>query len=218
MTDPETARHNMVENQLRPNRITDPRLLEAMETVPREAFAPEALRGVAYADEDIPLGKGRYLIEPLALAKLIESADLRPTDRVLVAGDVTGYAAAVLSRLVAEVTLVVAPGSADVEAVKGRLAAHAAGEVALRTAALRDGVPAGIALDVIVLTGSVERVPDALLQRLPDGGRLAVVVEDRHGGRVTVCRRVGDAFGRVTPHDAGVPRLPEFAPEPAFEF
>src|SRR5690348_5015098 len=105
MTDYEIARLNMVENQLRPNRIQDPRVLQAMADVPRERFLPERIRGVAYADEDIPLGGGRFLIEPLALAKLVQAATVRPHDVALVAGDATGYAAAVMARLAGKVHL-----------------------------------------------------------------------------------------------------------------
>src|SRR5688500_16658598 len=99
MTDYALARANMVENQLRPNRIDDTRVLEAMGEIPREAFVPKALRGCAYGDEDLALEQGRFLIEPLALAKLLQAAEPRPENVALVVGDLTGYAAAVLSRL-----------------------------------------------------------------------------------------------------------------------
>src|SRR3712207_4855062 len=99
MSDYETARRNMVENQLRPSQIFDTRLLDAMGSLPRELFVPKPLRGVAYADEDIPLAGGAFLVEPLALAKLIQAADIRSEDVVLVVGDSTGYAGAVVSRL-----------------------------------------------------------------------------------------------------------------------
>ena len=95
MTAYAVARANMVENQLRPSRIDDPGVLQAMGEVPRELFVPEALRGCAYGDEDLALGGGRHLIEPLALAKLLQAAAPTPQDVVLVIGDVTGYAAAI---------------------------------------------------------------------------------------------------------------------------
>ena len=100
------ARLNMVNNQLRPSRVDDPKVLDAMGHVPRERFLPKALRGVAYADEDLPLPGGAWLIEPLVLARLIQAAEVRPTDVVLVVGCATGYAGAVLARLAGTVILV----------------------------------------------------------------------------------------------------------------
>src|SRR5918992_5042454 len=100
------ARSNMVQNQLRPNRVDDPNVLSAMAEVPRERFLPKALRSVAYADEDLPLPDGSWLIEPRVLARLIQAADVRPSDVVLVIGCTTGYAGAVLSRLAGAVILV----------------------------------------------------------------------------------------------------------------
>ena len=112
------ARSNMVSNQLRPNRVDDPAVLDAMADVPRERFLPKALRGVAYADEDLPLPNGHWLIEPLVLARLIQAAEIQPSDVVLVIGCATGYAGAVLARLAATV-IVLAPAAtaATVEAL-----------------------------------------------------------------------------------------------------
>src|SRR4051794_27442720 len=101
MTDYARQRLAMLENQLRPNRIDDPRVLSVMGELPRELFCPTSLRGVAYSDEDIDLGDGRRLIEPLALARMIQVATPQQADVALVIGCDTGYAAAVLSRLVA---------------------------------------------------------------------------------------------------------------------
>ena len=100
------ARLNMVNNQLRPNRVDDPNVLDAMAEIPRERFLPKALRGVAYADEDLPLPDGGWLIEPLVLARLIQAAGVREADVVLVVGCSTGYAGVVLARLAATVILV----------------------------------------------------------------------------------------------------------------
>ena len=100
------ARLNMVANQLRPNRIENPRLLDAMREVPRERFLPKPLRGVAYADEDLVLPGGGHLIEPLVLARLIQAARIRRQEVVLVVGCMTGYAGAVLARLAATVILI----------------------------------------------------------------------------------------------------------------
>ena len=89
MVDYAAARATMVETQLRPNRVDKPRLLQAMTDIPRERFVPESLHGCAYGDEDLALGDGRFLIEPLALGKLLQTADTRRHDVVLLLGDTT---------------------------------------------------------------------------------------------------------------------------------
>src|SRR5919106_4719057 len=122
------ARLNMIDNQLRPNRIDDRTLLDAMLNVPRERFVPKGLAGVAYADEDLRLPDGRYLIEPLALARLIQSARVAGDDVVLVLGCVTGYAAAVLARLAATVILLV-PDEASAAGIEPLLDELGAGNV-----------------------------------------------------------------------------------------
>src|SRR5947208_16487956 len=95
----ETARANMIESQLRPNKLTDERLIEAFSRLRRELFVPEPLRGVAYVDEDLPLGKGRYLMQPMVLARLLQVAAVNPRETVLVVGAGVGYEAALLSLL-----------------------------------------------------------------------------------------------------------------------
>ena len=212
-----TARRNMVDGQLRTNRIAEPRLLEAMGGLPRERFVPERLRGVAYADEDIPLGRGRFLVEPLALAKLLQASTVRPRDKALVAGDTTGYAAAIASRLAGEVHLLL-PADVPAEPVGRLLEELGCRNVTLDGGETLRGLPERAPFDVIVLVGAVESVPQSLLGQLAEGGRLAAVVEERHFGRVVVHKRVGDAYGRVAPFDAGLPPLPDLPANRGFEF
>lgn len=92
-------RRNMVEGQLRTNKVIDERLIAAMERVEREKFVPTRLAGVAYVDEDIALGGGKYLMEPMVFARLVQALALNPGERVLVVGDFSGYAAAVLREM-----------------------------------------------------------------------------------------------------------------------
>src|ERR1700761_5948833 len=93
------ARNHMIESQIRTNKVLDERLIEAMRELPREAFLPESLQARAYIDDDLPLGAGRYLIEPMVVARLLQSADVRATDNTLVVGAGTGYAAALVAKL-----------------------------------------------------------------------------------------------------------------------
>ena len=99
MIDHAVARHNMVSGQIRTNRVTDERLIEAMEEIPRELFVPRAKRGVAYVDEDVEIASGRYLMEPMVLARLVQEAEITASDVVLDVGCGTGYASAVMARL-----------------------------------------------------------------------------------------------------------------------
>jgi protein-L-isoaspartate(D-aspartate) O-methyltransferase len=211
------ARANMVENQLRPNRIDDPRVLRAMGEIPRELFVPKALRGCAYGDEDLDLGQGRFLIEPLALGKLLQAAEPQPNDVALVVGDATGYAAAILSRLVATVFLLVPPGSAP-EATEALLGGLGCDNVVQQPGEAEQGHPAQAPFDLILLVGSVPAIPPALLDQLADQGRLAAVVEHGRSGKVTVARKINGAVGRLTPFDARIFRLPGLRTETGFRF
>ena len=217
MIDNALARANMVENQLRPNRIDDPRVLAAMAAIPRERFVPEALKGCAYGDEDLVLGPGRFLIEPLALAKLLQTAGPEADEVALVVGDVTGYAAAILSRLTTTVFLLLPPDAArePVEAVLGELGCT---NVVLRNGDALEGYAEQAPFDLILLAGSVPALPLALLGQLADQGRLAAVVEQGRSGKVTVARKVNGAIGRLTPFDAQVTRLPGLRVENGFQF
>src|SRR5499427_9292236 len=100
MTDFVLARRNMVDGQLRPNRVTNAQLLAVIGDLPRERFLPAGLQSVAYADDDVPLGNGRFLMEPMVLARLLQTLQPRETDRALVVASGRGYGAALLARLV----------------------------------------------------------------------------------------------------------------------
>jgi protein-L-isoaspartate(D-aspartate) O-methyltransferase len=217
MIDYAVARHNMVENQLRPNRIDEPRVLKAMGEIPREQFVPKALRGCAYGDEDLDLGQGGFLIEPLALGKLVQAADPRGEDVALVVGDVTGYSAAVLSRLVATVFLLV-PAGAATAAIEARLSELGCDNVVLQQGDALAGYPAQAPFDLILLTGSVPSIPPALLDQLADRGRLVAVIEHGRSGKVTVAQKISGAIGRLTPFDARISRLPGLKIKTGFQF
>jgi protein-L-isoaspartate(D-aspartate) O-methyltransferase len=212
------ARINMVENQLRPNRIDDRALLDAMLNVPRERFVPKALAGVAYADEDLRLPDGRYLIEPLALARLIQSARVDRDDVVLVLGCVTGYAAAVLARLAATVILLV-PDEASAARIEPLLDERGADNVVVVAGGdPTAGHPSQAPFDVILLTGSVEAVPPALLDQIGEGGRLVAVVANERVGRGVLFTRLHGVIGKRTLFDAQIPRLAGATRDAEFAF
>ncbi len=212
------ARQSMVKSQIRPNQVNDPEVLAAMAELPRETFLPKALQGVAYVDEDLPIGNGRYLMEPCVLARLLQAAAIRPTDVALVIGCTTGYSAAVLSRLASAVVAVESDAKL-VQAAVNALAELRIDTVAVMQGELREGCPKQAPFDVIVLDGAVSEIPDALVEQLADGGRLvAAVRKNQVVGRGVLVERRGDVIARRELFDATIPWLPGFEPAPGFVF
>ena len=219
MTDFALARRNMVEGQLRPNRVTNALLLSIIGELPRERFLPEALRSVAYADDDVPLGNGRFLMEPMVLARLIQTLQPQPGDRAMVVASGRGYGAALLARLVKSVVAV------ESDAPLAAAAAQTARELGLAdirqtVGKLEAGAAASGPYDVILIEGAVQQVPPAILDQLAEGGRLATVVIGPAGALGVAqlfVKEGGVASGRPL-FDAGTPSLPGFAPPPRFTF
>ncbi|KAA5607160.1 protein-L-isoaspartate O-methyltransferase [Roseospira marina] len=214
----EKARFNMVENQIRANRVTDPAVLTALERVPRELFVPKALRGIAYVDEDIALDDDRYLMEPLVVARLIQAAAVQSTDIVLDVGCATGYSSAVLAHIAS--TVVALESDQDLVIRASRTLTDLSLDNAVVVGGpLIEGYPQQAPYDVIMLNGAVPSVPEALRAQLADGGRLVAVLGD--GGwssKLTVIERHGNAFGQRILFDAATPALPGFIQEPQFVF
>lgn len=218
MIDFSVARLNMVESQVRPNGITDRRIIAAIETVPREHFVPESRRDVAYMDEDVPLDAHghRALIEVMAFARMLQHAAIKPTDKVLLAGAGTGYGAAVVSQIGAEVVALESDPQL-VHHARRNLDGHA--NVKVVEGALSAGAPGAQPFDVILLEGRAEEVPQALLDQLADGGRLVGVVGEAEIAQACVYSRSGGAVAVRQVFDASVSELPGLKKKrPAFVF
>ncbi len=218
MTDFAHARRTMVDCQIRPNDVTEARVVDAFLDIPRETFVPAGKQALAYLDADLAVGRPgsqRYLMQPMFLAKLILAAGIKPADVVLDVGAATGYSAAVLSLLAAKV---VALESDDELAGQARAALSGYANVSVTTGVLEKGVPASGPYDVILLEGAVEEVPQALFTSLKEGGRLLAVVGRGRAGRATLFVRVGEDFAGRIFFDASLPALPGFAKAPAFTF
>ncbi|ROP99899.1 protein-L-isoaspartate(D-aspartate) O-methyltransferase [Stella humosa] len=211
------ARANMVESQIRPNKVTDPAVIAAFLHIPRERFVPPTLSGVAYVDVDIPIGAGRYLLEPMVLGRLLQFAGPRPTDLALEIGTGTGYGAAVLARMVATVVGVESDPALARQAT-ANLAAIGIDNASVVTGGFLDGCPAHAPYDVILISGAVPRIPAAVEQQLAEGGRL-VAVEFADGiGRAVLVRREGGRLSRRVIFDAATPLLVGTEGKPAFVF
>lgn len=213
------ARLAMIDSQLRTNTVNDTRVLDAFGQLPRERFVPEALRGVAYIDEDLPLGNGRWLMEPMVLARLVQVADIGPTDRVLTIGDPTGYAASILARLAGQV-LMLESDSAAAAAARQRLAALDCVNVQVVLGPLEKGYAVGVPHDVIVLAGATAEVPHDVGMQLVEDGRLVAVIRKPGApmGEAEVITRIGNVLSRRPIFDAGTPYLPGYQPAPSFAF
>lgn len=218
MVDYAAARLNMVEGQLRTNRVTEPALMGAFLAVPRERFVPAAFAGAAYVDEDIPLGRGRFLMEPLVLARLIQLADLRREERALFVGAASGYGAAVLAQIAASVVAL------ESDPALAEMARRACGElgygnVSVVEGPLDKGHGGGAPYHAILFGGAIADAPAALVRQLAEGGRMVAVLKPGSAvGKATLMRRSGTVLSRRPAFDAATPVLPGFAPEPSFVF
>jgi protein-L-isoaspartate(D-aspartate) O-methyltransferase len=217
------ARLNMVEGQLRTNKVTDEAVLEGFLTTPRERFVPSHLRSIAYVDDDIPLGNDRFLIEPMVLARLLQLAEIGKGDKVLEIGCVTGYATAILAQIAASVVAVESDPQLAA-AARANLAALGLGNAQLQEAPLNAGWRASAPYNVILVNGAVGEIPASVTDQLAEGGRLVTVTEGsagpseaRCGMAVLMTRAEGKLSSRPA-FDATVQALPGFARRPAFVF
>lgn len=212
------ARTHMIDSQLRPNKVTDARVLGAFAGIRREIFVPEHLRQVAYIDEDLPLGAGRYLMEPMVAARLLQAAAVERGDTALIVGAGTGYEAALIAMLARNVVAL----EEDAELARRARAAfveHSIASVNLMEAPLAQGYRPRAPYDVILFGGAVAELPAEIASQLAEGGRLVVVVKGGNGvGRATLATRAGGLLARRVIFDAATPLLPGFFPKPAFVF
>jgi protein-L-isoaspartate(D-aspartate) O-methyltransferase len=217
MTDFAVARLHMVDCQLLPNNVTDDRLIAAMADLPREIFMPKSLRGVAYVDEDLVVASGRFLVEPMVFARMVQACAVKETDAVLDVGCATGYSTAVLARL-ANVVVALEEDDDIVTRASANLAKTDIGNVAVIAGRLRDGYPRQAPYDVIVLEGAVPEAPTTLLDQLGEGGRLVCVVLDGGVGKIMLFTKVTGVIGRRELFDGNTPLLPGFELEVGFAF
>jgi protein-L-isoaspartate(D-aspartate) O-methyltransferase len=221
MIDFTRLRRSMVDSQIRPNDVTDPRIIEAMLELPRERFVPRERANLAYLDDDLPVSEGRSaarcLIEPMVLARLVQALQLSETDGVLDIGGATGYSTALLARLARHVVMVEEDPSL-ISAARRNLFDLGIDNVEFMTGPLTAGAPDRRPFDAILLNGSVEVVPPDLLAQLDEGGRLAAVVQDKPPGRAILYVRAGGVVSQRPVFDAAVTPLPGFEAPRGFVF
>ena len=210
----QTARQWMVDGQLATNKLTDAALEKAFAEIPREAFVPAEFAQSAYVDEPLPLGEGRYMVEPMALATWLQGLALQATDSVLVLGATTGYSAALMSGIVASIAVhdeerFAAPCKEALKALK-------ISNVSCPAQAEDNAV-----YDAILLEGSIEILPETLQQQLKEGGRIAYatpLTPHGHMARLIVAEKRGGTLHERVLSEAPVPRLPGFEKPKGFQF
>lgn len=218
----EQARFNMIEQQIRPWEVLDQGVLDLLAVVHREDFVPPAYRALAFVDMQVPLREqgrhGQCMLEPKVEARLLQELQVRKHEKVLEIGTGSGYMAALLAHQGQQVhSLEIVPELAAMARENLRRAA-------VRNVTVHDGdgargLPVQAPFDVIVLSGSVAAVPQALLDQLKVGGRLAAIVGDEPVMRASVYTRTGEReFGHVEVFDTVAPRLLGFDEPPRFRF
>lgn len=220
MTQFTQARTHMVQSQLATNGVVNPALLQAFTATPRELFVPEAVQAYCYTDADIDVGQGRYLLEPMVLAKMIEALQPKSGGQALVVGGVTGYAAAILAQLTAHVTDL-DENNVFTEFKKRALEEMGFSNVTPAIGDLRQGIKVGEGFDTILVNGAVPELPYTLAHLLQRGGRLVgIVVPDgtRMGQVIMMEKSLSGFVSSRALFDAWAHYLPSCAPLPRFSF
>ena len=218
-----SARQNMIEGQIRPNKVRDERVLSVLEDLPRELFVPERLAGVAYMDESLPVAVGRFLLPPMVIARMLQESLVRAGDKVLDIAPATGYSTAALAKLAEQVIAV----ESDSDLHKRATALMASLELKnadIRLAPMQQGWKTEAPYDVIFINGAVDEVPENLLLQLKNGGRLVAVVRHygaahaAHTGEARLYERLGETITFRALFDANVALLPGFTADAKFSF
>jgi protein-L-isoaspartate(D-aspartate) O-methyltransferase len=215
MTDYAARRTMMVDTQVRPSDVTKFPIIDAMLSVPREAFVPTALREAAYMGENLDLGEGRVMLDPRTLAKMLDALEIENDDLVLDVGSVYGYSAAVIARMAEAVVAVEDKASVIVEAQR-TLSEQGADNVVLHEGPLGGGAPEHGPYDVITVQGAVEHLPEGLVAQLKEGGRMACLFMEGALGVVRIGYKIDGRINWRYAFNASAPVLRGFERHAAF--
>lgn len=207
----------MIDSQVRPNDVTDRRLIAAIAAVPREDFVPPGRETLAYADRAIETGPGRFMMAARDFAKLVNAGAITDEDRVLDIAPGSGYSTVVLAKL-AKSVVALETDDAAAGAVRDAVARHGGGNVEAIAGPLDAGAPGKGPFNVIFVNGAVEVVPDAWIGQLAEGGRLTVVVDEGVVRRARVYIRSGGKSAWRAPFESSAPKLPGFEHAEVFRF
>jgi protein-L-isoaspartate(D-aspartate) O-methyltransferase len=209
------ARNLMVDGQLRPSKVTDRRILDAMRALPRETYAPQNLAALAYIDQDLPLGGGRVMLKPLVIARLLQLAAPRAGETALIVGSGTGYGAAILAACGVQVTALEEDAALSEQA--RRLATDQG--ISFVQGRLAEGWAASAPYDLVVIEGAVPSIPEAIGSQVAAGGRLVTIIAAAGAaGYAAIAEPTTGGLRAQAAFDATAPLLPGLAPAPGFTF
>jgi protein-L-isoaspartate(D-aspartate) O-methyltransferase len=215
MTDFSTRRVMMVDTQVRPSDVTKFPIIAAMLAVPREVYVPARLREAAYIGENVNIGAGRVLLEARTLAKMLDALDIQPHELVLDLGCGLGYSTAIIAKLADAVMAVEADEALAAEAQR-TLSAEGVDNAAVITGPLAAGAAKHGPYDVITVQGGVEVVPQAIIDQLKDGGRIACVFMTGALGEARVGYKSGGNVTWRSVFNASAPVVPGFTASRGF--
>lgn len=215
MSDYTSRRTIMVDTQVRPSDVTKFPIIDAMLSVPREAFVPRPLREAAYMGGNMDIGGGRVMLEPRTLAKMLDGLDIQNDELVLDIGAGFGYSSAVIARM-AQAVVAVEDDASRIEEAQTVLSEQGADNVILHEGVLSEGAPEHGPYDVIVVQGAIEHLPDPVADQLKDGGRIAALFLEDALGLVRIGYKVDGVMNWRFSFNAGAPVLPGFERKPAF--
>jgi protein-L-isoaspartate(D-aspartate) O-methyltransferase len=204
----EQSRFNMVEQQIRPWDVLDPKVLELFKKIPREDFVPKQYKGLAFADIEIPLGEGQQMLSPKIEGRILQALSVKPTDKVLEIGTGVGYLTALLAKQAKQVDSIELHAKLSLQASKN-LAAHKIKNVKLSVGDGTQGLAAKAPYDVIVFTGALATPPNQQLEaQLALGGRMFVVVGEPPAMEAILVERIAsDIFKRDALFETCLPLL-----------
>ena len=213
------ARKIMLESQIRPNKVIDEMVLSAFASIPREIFVHKSMQDIAYLDEDLPLSNGRYLMEPMVLARLIQSLQLSASDNVMIIGVGTGYSVAIISQIVTSV-IGIESRATLIQKAENNLTELDITNAVLFKERLQDGFSKEAPYNAILIDGGISYIPESILDQLSNNGKLVSIYRPNieTAGEASIWMRSGTKFSRKCLFNAQVPTLEEFRAKPEFIF
>ena len=205
----------MVDTQVRPSDVTKFPIIEAMLSVPREQYVPEALREAAYVGENLEIGEGRVVLEPRTLAKMLDALEIEPTHVALDVGCGLGYSTALLAQM-CEFVVGLEDETTRAEEAQAILSEQGIDNAAVMQGALAEGATKSGPYDIVLIQGAVEQVPDAILEGMREGGRIACIFAEGALGVVRIGCKIDGVVNWRYAFNASAPVLPEFHKQVAF--
>jgi protein-L-isoaspartate(D-aspartate) O-methyltransferase len=213
------ARKNMVENQIRANKVTSLNVINAFLDVPREKFVPDALQEISYVDEDIQLSRNRFMMKPMILARLFQSLNLKGNENILHVGSNSGYGSAILSRMCSSVI------SLESDKKLFETSIHTFSNMGFDNVvplhgSMENGVEKEAPFDIIFIEGSIETEPKSLFGQLNENGKLIAIIrpENIKIGKAKLFFKISNEIGLENLFDAQVSKLSIFKSKTKFSF